>query len=251
MFAKLFERRDVMQAFRVFLCSLLVVLTAGSNPVRADDTRAVPQSDVKVIDGDTIEVHGRVIDLYGIDAPELGQVCLHNGTPWQCGLEAAFALRQILTVEHAGVRCRHWPNANSSGPMVCEAGPVDVARVLISSGHVIVLPDAFPDYRELEHRAKKANVGLWRGRFIAPRDWRSGRRLPKEELLRSDLSACPVKARIDGAGRRIYLVPTDHRFRSVRVAPERGERCFLADEAARAAGWRRPGELAAVKTLSR
>ncbi len=38
-----------------------------------------------VIDGDTIEIHGRRIRLYGIDAPESGQSCEANGGTYRCG----------------------------------------------------------------------------------------------------------------------------------------------------------------------
>ena len=38
--------------------------------------------DVLVIDGDTIMINGVVADIAGIDAPELGQQCLHNGSFW-------------------------------------------------------------------------------------------------------------------------------------------------------------------------
>ncbi len=42
-----------------------------------------------VIDGDTIEVHGRRVRLHGIDAPESRQLCRLDGNPWQCGKDAA------------------------------------------------------------------------------------------------------------------------------------------------------------------
>ena len=45
-----------------------------------------------VIDGDTIEIHGQRIRLHGIDAPELGQMCVAEGKRYRCGQEAAFAL---------------------------------------------------------------------------------------------------------------------------------------------------------------
>ena len=46
----------------------------------------------RVIDGDTIEVHGLRIRLHGIDAPESRQLCRLDGKPWQCGKDAANAL---------------------------------------------------------------------------------------------------------------------------------------------------------------
>ena len=43
----------------------------------------------RIIDGDTIQVAGQRIRLYGIDAPEINQLCQRKGAPWLCGVEAA------------------------------------------------------------------------------------------------------------------------------------------------------------------
>src|SRR5262249_59867855 len=44
-----------------------------------------------VRDGDTVEIHGRPIRLYGIDAPEGRQVCRRDGRDWRGGQAAAHA----------------------------------------------------------------------------------------------------------------------------------------------------------------
>ena len=69
-----------------------------SAPVRAADTSPGLSSpgglvtkgrDILVIDGDTIMIAGQVVDIAGMDAPELGQQCLHNGSFWDCGMSSA------------------------------------------------------------------------------------------------------------------------------------------------------------------
>ena len=46
-----------------------------------------------VIDGDTLEIRGERIHLFGIDAPESGQTCLDaKGQSYRCGQKAALVL---------------------------------------------------------------------------------------------------------------------------------------------------------------
>jgi endonuclease YncB( thermonuclease family) len=57
-----------------------------------------------VIDGDTIEIHGQRIRLFGIDAPESSQLCVRpTGERWRCGQRASFALAD--RIGRATVRC--------------------------------------------------------------------------------------------------------------------------------------------------
>jgi endonuclease YncB( thermonuclease family) len=57
-----------------------------------------------VIDGDTMEIHGTRIRLYGIDAPESGQQCLNGREPYRYGQRAALALSDHIG-QHT-VSCR-------------------------------------------------------------------------------------------------------------------------------------------------
>ncbi len=43
----------------------------------------------RVIDGDTLEIHGQRIQAYGIDTPESGQTCVADVERWLCGEQKA------------------------------------------------------------------------------------------------------------------------------------------------------------------
>ncbi len=67
--------------------SLIFALCLLATPALADVAGTT-----RVIDGDTLEVHGQRIRLHGIDAPESRQHCRLDGKLWQCGKGAANAL---------------------------------------------------------------------------------------------------------------------------------------------------------------
>jgi endonuclease YncB( thermonuclease family) len=49
-----------------------------------------------VVDGDTFDLAGERIRLWGIDAPEDDQLCQRNGRPWRCGDDATAALEALV-----------------------------------------------------------------------------------------------------------------------------------------------------------
>lgn len=201
---------------------------------------AEPAGHVSVIDGDTLQVNGRIIQLFGIDAPELGQSCFHDGSWYQCGLTAAFELQKLIELENTMLTCAPPPQPALPSTEVCQVGHMDVATVLLEGGYAFALPTAGPEYLAAQTTARQGRLGVWHTEQVSPAEWRAGERLPGEAA--AEKGNCPVKGTVAADGRRLYYVPTDPGYDSIAVHPTHGGRRFCSDEQARAAGWRRPGE---------
>jgi endonuclease YncB( thermonuclease family) len=232
---------------RALLLSLLCIAPASFPPAQASQGENLTgAAGVRAIDGDTLQIDGHTVQLYGIDAPELGQYCERNGELWECGKEAALFLQKTVSFEGPPIECSPWgegPAASGSAELVvgvCQVGPKVVGLTMVQNGYALALPDSFPDYKEAEEQARQAKLGLWRGDFVPPWQWREGK---GGDVRSSDwVRRCNVKGALARAGDAIYYVPTDENYEQVEIDPARGERMFCSDEEARAAGWARPNE---------
>ncbi len=137
----------------------------------------------KVIDGDTLEVRGKVFRLHGIDAPELGQACRIRGRLYDCGLVARTALLDLT----AGAKVVCTPISRSSDeptdegqPGRCSAGGYNLSEGMAYTGWALVQREQTTRYLRFETQAKSAGRGLWKGAFVTPWDWRRGQRVPEE-----------------------------------------------------------------------
>jgi endonuclease YncB( thermonuclease family) len=77
-----------------------------------------------VVDGGTLEIRGTKIRLYGIDAPESGQLCQRTGKDYRCGWQAA-AVDDLIARQ--SVRCEE-RDVDRYGRIVaeCFAGSVSL-----------------------------------------------------------------------------------------------------------------------------
>lgn len=236
-FAKSLAGLGLVGLVMLVIAAAGLVVRVGWMPAGLASTGDPP---VSVIDGDTIQVDGKIVQLYGIDAPELGQMCRHDQTWFHCGLDAAFDLNKLIGLEASALHCAPPDSGPSDDTMVCTVGHVDVAHVLLSSGYVVATAAAGAHYLEAEHAARDAQLGLWHSDFVPPADWRAGERLPGGPA--PEAGPCPIKAVVSPGGQHDYYVPTDKNYDSVAVDPSKGDRRFCSDEDARKAGWIRPGQ---------
>lgn len=217
---------------------LLFVLTAFLPfSVFAADITGKPQ----VLDGNTIEMAGQVIRLFGIDAPEQKQICKADGHSWRCGEHATFALADIIG--RTWVDCDK-KDLDPQGRLiaVCRVGGPkgkDLGAHMVAEGMALADRKTSNNYVADEDAARAAKKGLWRGKFTKPWDWRRGVRLSSNRPR--DLP-CRIKGEIDQNGARIYHMPTDRTYHLTDIDRARGERWFCSETQARSAGWRRTSQ---------
>jgi endonuclease YncB( thermonuclease family) len=192
-----------------------------------------------IIDGDTIDIGGQRIRLHGMDAPESAQTCEADGKPWRCGQEATWALANIIG--RTWVTCVERDRDRYGRVVaVCKVGGTkgrDIGAWMVADGWALAYRKYSKDYVAIEDAAMDSGVGLWRGKFIKPWEWRRGKRLASEAA--NDNRECPIKGNIGKGGTRIYHVPGGSYYSRTKINEGKGERWFCTEVEAVAAGWRK------------
>jgi len=141
----------------------------GAPPPRTGDVIA---GRARVVDGDSLEVAGHRIRLFGIDAPERDQDCRDSrGRGYACGREARAAL--AAAIGNTNVSCTPVGESYDRDVAVCTAQGRDLSETMIRSGHALELRrHSRGRYGEAEREARNARRGLWAGDFERPSEWR-------------------------------------------------------------------------------
>lgn len=127
--------------------------------------------EARVIDGDTIVIHGQHIRLNGIDAPETAQRCGTLGHEWACGQDASVALSNWLA--NRTVSCSPKGKDRYQRTIAqCFNGSDDIQAWLVENGWALAYRKYSDEYVSAEQLAKSKKIGLWQGEFQAPWDWR-------------------------------------------------------------------------------
>lgn len=151
---------------------VLVVLAASACHGAEPDTVRTIEGAAAVVDGDGLEIEGRKIRLFGIDAPETGQHCERDGgLRWPCGQYATVELDRVAGGRR--LRCQvKAVDAYERPVAICYHGESDIAAEQVRGGWAVAYRRYSERYVDLEDEARRARRGVWQGRFEKPWDWR-------------------------------------------------------------------------------
>jgi len=134
-----------------------------------------------VVDGDTIHIEGvhKNVRMFGVDAPESGQICVDGGGKrFLCGVRAAAELATIIG-QNGRVACEEKDRDRYGRPVaVCRIGGRDLAGEMIRRGWAVdFVRYSRGRYEAEQDAAQRAGAGLWAGDFDVPWEWRAKRKV--------------------------------------------------------------------------
>jgi endonuclease YncB( thermonuclease family) len=216
-----------------------------------------------VRDGSTLQLGNVTYRLDGIDAPPIDQICIdEHADSWTCGLEARDQLTKLIGGRQ--VRCDDLgvdPAYRKRHLGVCkiEGETTSLSQLLIDQGFGLnVEASATGRFKVDEARAREDRKGLWKGCFVAPEEFRRGKKdgpllggsCPAErdreirDVLFPDDLAMPVGCNIKGkfavrarvtGNLGIYHLQACRSYPGL-TKPDHG---FCSEDDAQAAGFRR------------
>src|SRR5258707_2879326 len=133
-----------------------------------------------VRDGGTVQVGGATFRLDGIDAPELDEICIdEHADAWACGAEARDQLAKLIGDRE--VRCDDLGlgpyKKRHIGICTVEGESTRLNQLVVRQGFALNFePYARGRFKEDETGARDNRRGLWKGCFVAPQEFRRGRK---------------------------------------------------------------------------
>jgi endonuclease YncB( thermonuclease family) len=229
-----------------------------------------------VHDGDALQLGDLTYRLDGIDAPELDQVCIDDhADPWSCGVDARDQLTRLikgravhcddLGVDKTTFKRRH------IGVCIAEGDTTSLNQQMIQQGFAInVDPSVKIHARDDAAAAKADKRGLWKGCFVAPQEFRAGKkdgallggscRADRDKEIRGVLfpeelampPSCAIKGKLAVRARVTGNVGIYYLQGCLSYAgTTHPDRWFCSEDDARAAGFRRAFNCRAPKATAK
>lgn len=154
--------------------AILIVLALLAERLysRTEVIAAEAENQIKVVDGDSLEIKGKRIRLAGIDSPEYRQHCYEkSGQKYACGLKARDYMKKLISA--GNVKCvEKGIDRYKRSLSVCYAGERDLNREMVRAGWAVAYRDDDNAYRAAEKYARKHHKGVWQGKFMRPELYR-------------------------------------------------------------------------------
>ena len=129
------------------------------------------QEKIKIVDGDTIHIDKKKYRLHGIDAPEINQQCKVNKKSYACGLQSKKFLESLAKGKE--IMCKQKDiDRYRRIVAVCFANNLNLNQEMVKSGWAVAYRYYSKDYVNEENFAENNKLGIWKGSFIKPKDWR-------------------------------------------------------------------------------
>jgi endonuclease YncB( thermonuclease family) len=193
--------------------------------------------EVRVVDGDTLQISEMTYRLFGIDAPEAGQRCnSDDGGTWSCGAEAT-ALMDALVASGTVSCVAQGQDGYGRVLAVCLVGGHELNKTMVERGMAWSFRRYSHKYDAIEDAAHAARLGVWRMETETPWDFRARR---WAHATAGAPAGCPIKGNVNRKGERIYHAPWSPWYERTGVNEAAGERWFCSEAEATAAGWRAP-----------
>ena len=216
-----------------------------------------------VRDGGTIDVAAVTYRLDGIDAPPLDQICIDDhADTWACGVDARDRLTSLVGGHE--VRCEDLGQEATYkkwhiGICTVTGETTSLNQLLVQQGLALNFePSVRGRFKADEADARDNRRGLWKGCFVAPQEFRGGRkdgsllggacRADKDREIREVLfpadpdmpSGCTIKGKYAVRARVTGNTGIYH-LQACRSYPglTKPDRWFCSEEDAQAAGFRK------------
>jgi endonuclease YncB( thermonuclease family) len=150
---------------------LVGIVPANVSSTAGAEDPPIYRGQAEVVGPVTLSVAAKRIVLYGVDAPVKGQPCRAGSMTWDCATASAKTLLNLIGMQE--ITCeQRCTDLFGRVFAICKAGDVDINRALVEAGMAVALPKETTDYREAEAAAKAKGIGIWRGPFMSPADYR-------------------------------------------------------------------------------
>ncbi len=157
----------------------LIFFLLSYNDIKSEEVKII-SGIAKVIDGDTIQIEGKKIRFFGIDAPEKKQQCkkpwlsisfISFSKDYPCGQISTDKLKK--KINNKLLICK-WSNKDRYKRYIAECfkDKTNINAWIVRNGYAVAYRKYSKKFVSQEIFAKKEKLGLWSGTFMMPWDYR-------------------------------------------------------------------------------